>query len=257
MKRKASRVADSDAEPDESRPSPSRRRDNSSASPSPSLSSSSAPASVGGSVSDSVGGVGDGAGDGATAAPCPDPDNFSPNASIALVGLRGVGKSTIGVMLSASLRRRLIDGDVVFVAATGMSIDHYVRLHGWASFRAREAELMATILRDHGSDAVIVCPSGCVETAATRVRLQAWMRHHPVVHIVRNEAETRDYLRPASGAADAAGTSPPGNTFHRLVARRQPMYSSCSNLVFYNMWDKQRPGTVPSGDRDEIGRAHV
>ncbi|KAI5858677.1 type I 3-dehydroquinase-domain-containing protein [Tricharina praecox] len=180
--------------------------------------------------------------------PCPRTDAFSPNASIALVGLRGVGKSTIGVILSSMLRRRLIDGDVYFVGSTGMSIAQYVNIHGWPGFRAKEAELMDEILRENGTDTVIVCPSGCVETASTRSRLQEWMNHRPVVHIIRNEDEIRDYLQPQSPASSPSQRpNPPGNTLRRLVARREPMYSSCSNLVFYNMWDKQQHPTVSSG----------
>jgi 3-dehydroquinate dehydratase type I len=181
--------------------------------------------------------------------PCPTPDAFSANASIALIGLRGVGKSTIGVILSSMLRRRLIDGDVYFVNSTGMSIAQYVNTHGWAGFRTKEAELIDEILRLNETDTVIVLPSGCVETTSTRVRLQEWMNHrHPVVHIIRNESEIRDYLQPQSpSSSPSQRQDPAGSTLHRLVARREPMYSSCSNLVFYNMWDKQEHPTASSG----------
>ncbi|KAF8536621.1 type I 3-dehydroquinase-domain-containing protein [Trichophaea hybrida] len=176
---------------------------------------------------------------------CPRTDDFSPNASIALVGLRGVGKSTIGVILSSSLHRRLIDGDVYFVNSTGMSIAQYVKIHGWPGFRAREAELMDEILRENETDTIIVCSSGCVETGSTRALLKQWMERHPVIHIIRNEAEIQDYLRPVSPSSSSA--LPPEDTFRRLLARREPMYSSCSNLVFYNMWDKQQQPTVSTG----------
>jgi len=187
-------------------------------------------------------------------APCPRTDDFSPNASIALVGLRGVGKSTIGVILSSSLRRRLIDGDVYFVNSTGMSIAQYVQLHGWPGFRAKEAEFMEEVLRENETDTIIVCSSGCVETGSTRALLKQWMERHPVIHIIRNKTEIQDYLRPVSPSSSPAlrpgnmpPSLPPGDTFRRLLARREPMYSSCSNLVFYNMWDKQQQPIAPSG----------
>ncbi|KAI5817248.1 putative quinate pathway repressor protein QutR [Pyronema omphalodes] len=179
--------------------------------------------------------------------PCPTTDRFAPNASIALVGLRGVGKSTIGVILSSCLRRRLIDVDVYFVNSTRMSIEQYVRMHGWPGFRAKEAELMDELLRENETDAVIVCSSGCVETGSTRVRLQQWMERHPVIHIIRHEAEIREYLRASSEGSSSPPKFSAEEMFQRLIVHREPKYTLCSNLVFYNMWDKQQQPTISTG----------
>ncbi|RPB09969.1 hypothetical protein P167DRAFT_559945 [Morchella conica CCBAS932] len=149
------------------------------------------------------------------------PKSFRANASIALIGLRGVGKSTIGVIVSSTLRRRLIDADMHFFQDTGMAAAQYATAHGWPAYRAKEADILADILRDHDTGAVIVCSSGCVEKPGSRALLREWMERHPVVHIVRHEKET----------------------LRRLAARREPMYTVCSNFEFYNMWDKQLQAT--------------
>lgn len=40
--------------------------------------------------------------------------NFSPDASIVLIGMRGVGKTSLGLIASTTLRRTFIDCDSVF-----------------------------------------------------------------------------------------------------------------------------------------------
>ncbi|KAI5847985.1 type I 3-dehydroquinase-domain-containing protein [Morchella snyderi] len=176
------------------------------------------------------------------------PRCFPANASIALIGLRGVGKSTIGVIVSSTLRRRLIDADMHFVQLTGMAAGQYATAHGWPAYRSKEADILADILRDHDTGAVIVCSSGCVERPGSRALLRDWMERHPVVHIVRHEKEVEAYISPQSpgqqqlqvpGAAGPPPASAPQQTLRRLAARREPMYTVCSNFEFYNLWDKK------------------
>lgn len=188
----------------------------------------------------------------------PRPKSFPARASIALIGLRGVGKSTIGVIVSSTLRRRLVDADMHFIQDTGMAPGQYAAAHGWPAYRAKEADILADILNDYDTGAVIVCSSGCVEKPASRALLRGWMERHPVVHIVRHEKEVEAYISPQSpgstpapqggggqrmqlhmpGAAGPVSTS--AQTLRRLAARRDPMYTVCSNFEFYNMWDKQQ-----------------
>lgn len=179
----------------------------------------------------------------------PRPRSFPSNASIALIGLRGVGKSTIGVIASSALRRRLIDADMHFVTVTGMVAAQYATLHGWPAYRAKEAEILADILRENETGAVIVCSSGCVEKSTSRALLWGWMARHPVVHIVRHEKEIEAYLRPGS-PGESSPLTQMGSSAHvlrRLAARREPLYTVYSNFEFYNMWDKRQLPTTTSG----------
>ncbi|KAH0607329.1 uncharacterized protein H6S33_003317 [Morchella sextelata] len=190
------------------------------------------------------------------------PKSFPANASIALIGLRGVGKSTIGVIVSSTLRRRLIDADMHFIQVTGMAAGQYATAHGWPAYRTKEANILADILREYDTGAVIVCSSGCVEKPGSRALLRDWMERHPVVHIVRHEKEVEAYISPQSPGATppiaalgqqmqmqlrlpggAGPVSASAQTLRRLAARREPMYTVCSNFEFYNMWDKQQLST--------------
>ena len=57
---------------------------------------------------------------------------------VVLVGMMGVGKSTIGMGLSRRLGRRFLDTDAEIVAAAGMSVADIFSLNGEAWFRAKE-----------------------------------------------------------------------------------------------------------------------
>src|SRR4051794_32910110 len=66
--------------------------------------------------------------------------------SVVLVGMMGVGKSTIGRRLAARLRLPFFDADVEIEAAAGMSIPDIFLAHGEPYFRDGEARVIARLL---------------------------------------------------------------------------------------------------------------
>ena len=99
--------------------------------------------------------------------------------TIALVGLMGVGKSTVGRRLAKRLGLPFADGDVEIEAAAGMTVsDIFARL-GEAEFRAGEARVMKRLLE--GPRMVLATGGGAILNEETRKALQAravtvWMR---------------------------------------------------------------------------------
>src|ERR1700738_1272385 len=83
--------------------------------------------------------------------------HFPQSASIAIIGLRGVGKSTIGVVVSAALRRRLIEQDLYFTTKSGVTIKEYVDTNGWKSYRDKQAQVLREVLREDDNGAAIIC----------------------------------------------------------------------------------------------------
>lgn len=65
---------------------------------------------------------------------------LAPGRNIVLVGLMGVGKSTVGRILAERLERGFVDTDAEVEAAVGGSIDEVFRRLGQRRFRALEAE---------------------------------------------------------------------------------------------------------------------
>jgi len=68
------------------------------------------------------------------------------NRPIALVGLMGAGKTTVGRRLSKLLDRPFYDSDDEIEAASGRSIVGYFRDHGEAAFRDGERRVIERIL---------------------------------------------------------------------------------------------------------------
>ena len=66
--------------------------------------------------------------------------------SIVLVGMMGVGKSSIGRRLAARLGVPFVDADAEIEKAAGMSIADIFARHGEAYFRSGEARVIARLL---------------------------------------------------------------------------------------------------------------
>ncbi len=66
--------------------------------------------------------------------------------SIVLVGMMGVGKSSIGRRLAARLAVPFVDADTEIEKQAGMSIPDIFARHGEADFRRGEARIIARLL---------------------------------------------------------------------------------------------------------------
>ena len=95
------------------------------------------------------------------APPCPGPDR-----PIVLVGLMGVGKSTIGRRLAQRLRLPFVDADAEIEAAAGMTISEIFERFGEPYFRDGERRVIARLI--DGSRKVIATGGGAFMNEATR-----------------------------------------------------------------------------------------
>ncbi len=90
---------------------------------------------------------------------------------IVLVGLMGVGKSTIGRRLAAQLGRGFIDADEAIEAAAQRSIPEIFEQFGEAYFRDGERRVIARLIEDH--DGVIATGGGAFVNDETRALILA------------------------------------------------------------------------------------
>lgn len=84
--------------------------------------------------------------------------------AVAVVGMRGAGKTTLGGALAARFGSRFVDADARFEAQHG-PISAFVEAHGWPSFRAAERAVLAACL---APGAVVATGGGCVEDPGAR-----------------------------------------------------------------------------------------
>jgi shikimate kinase len=145
--------------------------------------------------------------------------------SIVLVGMMGVGKSTIGRRLAARLRLPFVDADTEIEAAAGMTIPEIFERHGEPHFRDGEARVIARLL--DGGPVVLATGGGAFMREETRARIAAkavsiWLKADPEI-IMRRVRRRAD--RPLLQTAD------PEATVARLLGEREPVYRNADLTI--------------------------
>lgn len=142
---------------------------------------------------------------------------------VVLVGMMGVGKSTVGRALARVMERPFCDSDDEIVARTGRSVAEIFAADGEPAFRAVEAEVMADLL-DRDEPTVIAAAGGAVLADATRQRLR---RAGTVVWLSAPIDTLVD--RTASGVHRPALADDPVGTLARLSDERAALYAEVAD----------------------------
>ncbi|HEX6292380.1 MAG TPA: 3-dehydroquinate synthase [Herpetosiphonaceae bacterium] len=158
---------------------------------------------------------------------------------IALVGLSGSGKTTVGRLLAESLGWRYIDTDHLVEARAQQPIAQIIAQTGEAAFRHLESQaLMEALKQQH---VVIATGGGIVEDPANRERLRnttftVWL-HAPTATLVSRLDGTTDRPLLADG---------PATRLAQMAERRAPLYAAIAD------WTIVTVGLTPAQVVDEI-----
>jgi XRE family aerobic/anaerobic benzoate catabolism transcriptional regulator len=149
------------------------------------------------------------------------PPPASRDGRIALIGLRGAGKSTLGRMLADELRVPLVELDRVVERMAGCDVAEIHSLYGPAAFRRYELRALEETIAAH-ERAVIATGGGLVTEPSTYDLLLAqcftvWLRASPDDHMKRVIAQGD--LRPMAGNAEAM------DDLKRILAAREAEYA--------------------------------
>jgi shikimate kinase len=152
---------------------------------------------------------------------------------VVLVGPPGVGKSTVGSLLSARLGLPLRDTDTDIEARTGRPIADLF-IDGEPEFRALEVAAVRAALAEHPG--ILALGGGAVLAAETRTAL----REHTVVFL---SVELADAVRRTGldAARPVLGLNPRA-TLRRLLAERRPVYEEVATVTVPT--DGRTPGEV-------------
>jgi shikimate kinase len=144
---------------------------------------------------------------------------------IALVGMPGSGKSTVGRHLSRQLGWRFVDTDTEIERELGESIRSYFEKAGEDSFRALETEVLGSLLRRQ--DTVLATGGGAVLREVNRKSLT---EHAKVVYLRATPEDLarrlrHDTQRPLLQVED------PLRKLRGLFQVRDPLYREVANFT--------------------------
>jgi shikimate kinase len=146
--------------------------------------------------------------------------------SIVLIGMMGVGKSSIGRRLGARLGVPFVDADAEIEKAAGMNIPDIFARHGETYFRSGEARVIARLLE--GGPQVLATGGGAVMNADTRAVVKAkgvsiWLNAE--FDLLMRRINKRKNERPLLQTAD------PAATLRQLLEERAPVYAQADLTV--------------------------
>ena len=151
---------------------------------------------------------------------------------IALIGLRGAGKSTLGAELAAQRGVPFIELDREIEREAGTSMNEILLLHGQAGYRRYERRALFRIAEDHAEGVVMTTGGSIVSERETFDLLQSrfycvWLKASPEEHMSRVVAQGD--MRPFDATRGA--TNEAMEDLRRILASREALYARADAVV--------------------------
>jgi XRE family aerobic/anaerobic benzoate catabolism transcriptional regulator len=173
---------------------------------------------------------------------------------IALIGLRGGGKSTLGRQLAGHLGLPFIELDREIERRSGTSLNEIFDMFGQETFRRAEREALDAVLREHPHFVMATSGSIVTEPGTLEVLLAScftvWVRAEPEEHMKRVIAQGD--MRPMAGSSRAM------QDLMSILRSREPLYakadialSTTGKTPAENLAELLRIAPVPASRMDE------
>jgi XRE family transcriptional regulator, aerobic/anaerobic benzoate catabolism transcriptional regulator len=146
---------------------------------------------------------------------------------VALIGLRGAGKSSVGKRLAERLQIPFVELDEAIAREAGMTLPSIFEIHGEGYYRSLEREVLRRILDEGG--AMVLAAGGSIVTDVETWELlrrrarTVWLRAEPQDHWDR--VVLQGDARPMRGRPRAM------NELRQLLAQRSPLYAKADAVV--------------------------
>lgn len=146
---------------------------------------------------------------------------------IALIGLRGAGKSTLGARLAKDLACPFVELDREVERLAGMGLSELFSLYGQAGYRRFERRALETTLKDN--ERVVIATGGSIvsESATFDLLLSScytvWLKATPEEHMSRVLAQGD--LRPMAGNKAAM------DDLNQILSGRAPLYGKADQSI--------------------------
>jgi len=149
--------------------------------------------------------------------------------TVALVGMMGAGKTSIGKRLAARLEAGFADADHEIEAAAGMTVAEIFAKYGEAEFRRLERSVINRLL--HDTPHVLATGGGAYMNDGTRATMKdaaftVWLKAPIDVLLGRvRKRQEHDQARPLLNGADIRAT------LERLSTEREPVYALADMML--------------------------
>ncbi len=146
---------------------------------------------------------------------------------IALIGLRGAGKSTLGKAAAVRLNLPFLELDAEIESASGMPVNEVFSLYGQEGYRRLERQALERIVATH-ENLILAVAGGIVSEPETytyflRHYTAIWLRASPEEHMLRVQNQGDE--RPMIGNPDAMAD------LKRILASREALYARAEATV--------------------------
>src|SRR5689334_2316914 len=146
---------------------------------------------------------------------------------MALIGLRGAGKTTLGGALAEQLQVPFFELDREIERVAGMSVGQVLELYGQQAWRRYELQALQELLRDRPSFVVAAGGSIVAEPATYELLLRScltvWVKTSPEEHMARVIAQGDQ--RPMADSSRAM------DDLRRILQEREPLYARADLTV--------------------------
>lgn len=149
------------------------------------------------------------------------PPKFESDASILLIGMRGAGKSTLAVIASTALKRKVLDAETAFQETSGLSSLVFKKRHGPHEYQELQADVLRDLLRRNRKNAIIVC--SWMERNVQGV-LREFGYTNPIIYILRDAKAIQEHLKLSEDAR-----------VQDLLDGSASIFRGCTHFEFFNI----------------------
>ncbi len=153
--------------------------------------------------------------------------------TIALIGLRGAGKSTIGPKLATRLSLRFVELDAAIERVAGLTLSEIFQIHGESYYRRLERETLMGLLAD--GDGMVVATGGSIVNDKETFKLlrrravTVWLKARPEDHW--NRVIQQGDQRPMAQHPHAMAE------LRALLAARERLYAEAEHVIDTTRFD--------------------